>query len=152
MVNQKRHFGLYGIYYNKALLVVKKTRGPYINRYDLPGGSLEEGSLKQNLKRELLEEVGADFDILEQVGLFDFFVDWQEDHLHHLAAFYIVQPKEDLVNQVQADDTGGYLFVGLDELNHRNSSPLVLKAKALLEGKQSMEMEIYNKWQINKKT
>lgn len=37
-------FGVYGMYARDgALLVMKKTGGPYINRYDLPGGSLEDG-------------------------------------------------------------------------------------------------------------
>lgn len=35
-----RAFGVYEILYRKnKLLVIKKTSGPYINRFDLPGGS-----------------------------------------------------------------------------------------------------------------
>jgi 8-oxo-dGTP pyrophosphatase MutT (NUDIX family) len=37
-----RHLGVYGICRNGTkLLTVQKTRGPYRNRYDLPGGSIE---------------------------------------------------------------------------------------------------------------
>ena len=39
-----RAFGVYGIYVEAGkLLVINKNGGPYINRFDLPGGSLEEG-------------------------------------------------------------------------------------------------------------
>lgn len=41
--NFHRAFGCYGIIGNrKELVVIKKLGGPYINRYDLPGGSLED--------------------------------------------------------------------------------------------------------------
>ena len=37
-------FGVYGILSeNGKLAVIKKTGGPYINRYDLPGGTPEDG-------------------------------------------------------------------------------------------------------------
>lgn len=51
--NYHRAFGVYGIYIeNDKLLVINKNGGPYINRYDLPGGSLEAGeSLSIAMKR-----------------------------------------------------------------------------------------------------
>ena len=56
----KKHFGVYGVCYEDGkLLCIEKTRGPYQNRFDLPGGSqeLSEG-LTETLKREVLEETG----------------------------------------------------------------------------------------------
>ncbi|TKI82071.1 DNA mismatch repair protein MutT, partial [Bacillus wiedmannii] len=42
--NFHRAFGVYGICIeNNNLLVIDKIKGPYRNRYDLPGGSLEDG-------------------------------------------------------------------------------------------------------------
>lgn len=56
----KKHFGVYGVCYeNGKLLCIEKTRGPYQNRFDLPGGSQELGEgLTETLKREVLEETG----------------------------------------------------------------------------------------------
>ena len=37
-----RHLGAYGIcLYDEKLLVIQKGSGPYIGRYDLPGGTVE---------------------------------------------------------------------------------------------------------------
>ncbi len=50
MTVQKYHraFGVYGIYAKDGkLLVILKNGGPYIHRYDLPGGSLEDGESLQ---------------------------------------------------------------------------------------------------------
>lgn len=48
-------FGCYGIIGNrKELVVIKKLGGPYINRYDLPGGSLEDG---EELDKAVIREI-----------------------------------------------------------------------------------------------
>lgn len=51
---------LYGICLDDGkLLVINKSGGPYINRYDLPGGNLEDGeALSEAMKREFLKETG----------------------------------------------------------------------------------------------
>ena len=55
------HVGVYGLCWRAGrLLVVRKTRGPYVGRWDLPGGGLERG--EQPLKalgRELWEEASV---------------------------------------------------------------------------------------------
>lgn len=76
MSDKKYHraFGVYGIYIEDGkLLVIHKNGGPYINRFDLPGGSLEEGeSLAEAMRREFLEETGIEIEIEEQIGVIDF--------------------------------------------------------------------------------
>lgn len=53
-------FGVYGILSeNGKLAVIKKTGGPYINRYDLPGGTPEDGEeMADTVVREIQEETG----------------------------------------------------------------------------------------------
>ena len=57
-----RAFGVYGVYFEAGkLLVINKKVGPYINRFDLPGGSLQEAeSLTNAVKREFFEETGLE--------------------------------------------------------------------------------------------
>lgn len=55
------------------LLVINKNSGPYINRFDLPGGSLEDGeTLSEAMKREFLEETGIEIEIIKNIGVTDF--------------------------------------------------------------------------------
>lgn len=74
MLAEKRYhraFGVYGIYVDDhKLLLINKNGGPYKYRYDLPGGSLEEGeSLTEAMVREFKEETGIDIAISEALGL-----------------------------------------------------------------------------------
>ncbi len=63
MAAHSSHFGVYAAIVNGAgthLLLIKKARGPYTGRYDLPGGTMEDGELlDQTLTREVMEETGC---------------------------------------------------------------------------------------------
>ena len=80
---------------NNNILVIDKSKGPYKNRYDLPGGSLyEEESLLAALHRECKEETGLEVKVIKQVGTVDFqylskFKDYT--HVHHIAVLYEVE-------------------------------------------------------------
>lgn len=94
MSNNKYHraFGVYGIYVEDGkLLVINKNAGPYINRFDLPGGSLEEGeTLSEAMKREFLEETGLEIEIEENLGVIDFKLPWlwkEFTDVHHIAVY-----------------------------------------------------------------
>ena len=54
------HVGVYGIIINdNKILLVKKQRGPYVGKWDLPGGGVEPGETSiETSNRELLEECG----------------------------------------------------------------------------------------------
>ena len=58
--NFYRHMRVYTICVsNGRILVIQKVLGPYIGRYDLPGGRLERGeTLEQAVMREFQEETG----------------------------------------------------------------------------------------------
>lgn len=90
-----RAFGVYGICSQEGkLLVIKKSQGPYINRYDLPGGQLEEGeNLLKGIHREFFEGTGFYINVKGKIGVVDFILPWQWrniTHLHHIALFYLV--------------------------------------------------------------
>lgn len=155
MTQWHRHLGVYGIYTDKQhLLVVEKTRGPYKHRYDMPGGSFDPNeSIEACLIRELQEEIGADFEIERQVGIYDYLVPWSNDqatHVHHLAIFFLVQVKGQLAfKQVLADDTAGYRLVAMDQLSLDNASPLVMDCLSYLEeGCLPNGLRRFNDWQV----
>lgn len=145
--NWHKHYGLYGIAIkNKEILLINKVKGPYINRFDLPGGSLrEDESLLEHLKREFIEETGYEIKILGLVNVQDYkinepYLDYE--CIHHIALFYLVE----LTNKVgevscvvnvngssETNDSAGICWKNLDELSSKNSSPLVMSVVSFIE-------------------
>lgn len=140
-----KHYGVYGIAYeNSKILLINKVKGPYINRFDLPGGSLnEDESIIQHLKREFIEETGYEIEVLESLGIQDFkikevYLDYQ--FIHHIAIFYSVKVKgkvRDIYNEINVygnNDSAGICWENLSELSIENSSPLVMKILSEMKG------------------
>jgi ADP-ribose pyrophosphatase YjhB (NUDIX family) len=155
MEKWKQRLGVYGIYVdNKKLLVVKKTRGPYVNRFDLPGGSFDSNeSIIQCLKRELKEEVGCIFSPKKMIGIFDYLIPWKikdYTHLHHLAIYYEIDlPNKLKQRSIVADDTAGYELIDINNLNELNSSPLIMEAVNYIKGKeQQNNIKRYDDWKV----
>src|SRR5690554_2322013 len=93
-----RHLGAYGICLNEGkLLVIRKGAGPYIGRYDLPGGTIEDNeSLTEAVKREFIEETGISVDIVKNIGVCDYLIPYElskrgTTHIHHVASYYSVK-------------------------------------------------------------
>ncbi|AYF06993.1 NUDIX hydrolase [Bacillus paramobilis] len=155
--NFHRAFGVYGICIeNKNLLVIDKIKGPYRNRYDLPGGSLEDGeSLLGGLHREIKEETGLNVTVVKQVGTIDFqfpskFKEYT--HVHHIAVFYFVERCEGefkVLEQFEEQDSLGARWIPIESITEGNSSPLVCSAvEWLKESKFRLEVKAYKSWVI----
>ncbi|WP_303982517.1 NUDIX hydrolase [Niallia circulans] len=152
-----RPFGVYGVNTeNDKLLVIHKKRGPYANRFDLPGGSLEpEESLATAMRREFLEETGIKIAIEKQIGMADFLFPciWREyTHIHHIAAFYTVRKvggEISLPKQFEGQDSFGAEWVSLNDLSIHNASPLVLKVIEWIQtGSIGLEVTWFEKWEV----
>jgi ADP-ribose pyrophosphatase YjhB (NUDIX family) len=150
-------FGCYGIAeHDGKMIVIDKTGGPYIHRYDLPGGSQEAGeSLLETLHREFNEETGMAVSNCIQIGAFDFFLPWdwkQFTHVHHVTVFYhITQMSGSFERPAEFDgqDSAGAHWVSIDALNIDNASPLVLKAVEWLRTKaQPNQATYYKSWTV----
>ncbi|MCO7175449.1 NUDIX hydrolase [Sporolactobacillus kofuensis] len=150
-------FGCYGIAARDGkMIVIDKTGGPYIHRYDLPGGSQEPGeSLEATLIREIKEETGMTVSNYSQIGTFDFFLPWMWrnfTHVHHVAVFYQITQMEgqfELPKQFDGQDSSGAHWVSLSELNLENASPLVLKAVEWLKHQEiPSEATVYDSWSV----
>ncbi len=130
----RTHKGVYGIIRNtcRQLLLIRKRRGPYSGRFDLPGGSPESGESEiETLTRELMEETGyrllnAGKRRQETVLFTDFY---EEDNrpgcLKHTAVLFdctVEGSPDDRINDL---DSGGALWVNEQEINACNASPLV---------------------------
>ncbi|MEI2666058.1 NUDIX hydrolase [Rossellomorea sp. LJF3] len=161
MSDKKYHraFGVYGIYIeNGKLLVIHKGGGPYINRFDLPGGSLEEGeSLTEAMRREFLEETGIEIEIEEQIGVSDFKFPsvWRDfTNVHHIAVYYSVKKtggEISIPEQFEGQDSLGAVWVSEHEVTPDNASPLVMKAFEWLKTNElGLNAEDYEEWEVLK--
>lgn len=159
MSNNKYHraLGVYGIYVEDGkLLVINKNAGPYINRFDLPGGSLEEGeTLSEALIREFLEETGLEIEIVENLGVIDFKLPWlwkEFTDVHHIAVYYNVRKiggNIKIPEQFVEQDSSGAVWVSEKDVSLDNSSPLVLKAFEWLKTRDlGIDADIYKVWKV----
>lgn len=132
----KIHFGAYCIVKRRdEILVIKKIRGPYEGRYDLPGGKIEFGeSIKECLKREFQEETGLKmlsasfssvresiFNYMSKEGLLKKF--------HHVGIYYLAEVEDNFPKEeTDGQDSGGALFIKINRLNIKNMPPIAYKA------------------------
>ncbi|MFC4810943.1 NUDIX hydrolase [Paenibacillus sp. GCM10023250] len=152
-----RHFGVYGVCVrDQRLLVIRKTKGPYAGRFDLPGGTVEPSeSLLVALVREFSEETGSVIEPIRTIGAKDFVLPWRREgfdhtHCHHIAVFYETawvggEPEA----AAGFDDSGGAAWVELARLHDDEVSPLVMTAIDWLRGGVwDMRTRMYDTWTV----
>ena len=151
------YIGVYGICIkDNKLLCIKKVRGPYKNRFDLPGGSQKESEgLTETLVREFQEETGCQIKGYGNCRAYDVFVEESNRTVHHIMVFYNVDinlEQQDTISEKLEDelnDSSGIYWIDLEELDIKNSSPLILKLKQELSNdKDVLEKVVYKNWEI----
>ena len=152
-MKEMNHFGVYGVCIREGrILCIRKTRGPYRGRFDLPGGTPEEGeSLVETLRREMLEETGFQVSAIYQNTIRDVFVTVPEiARVHHEFVLFTIdveeknaQTVEDFVTNEEKNDSKGIVWVPLEEVSVENASPLVIEAARPTE---AFEAKHYEQW------
>lgn len=131
------HFGIYGLLIeDNKILLIKKAKGPYTGKLDLPGGTpLFNERPVETLKREIEEETGL---ITTREKLFDLdsvTVNWQTEKeiikVHHIGAFYKINKytgkiKENIEITEINDDSKGAKFYEISQLNKNNLSEITI--------------------------
>ena len=144
------HFGVYGVCIREGrILCIRKTRGPYRGRFDLPGGTPEEGeSLVETLRREMLEETVFQVSAIHQTTIRDVFVTVPGiARVHHEFVLFAIDVEEknaqDFVTSEEKNDSKGIVWVPLEEVSVENASPLVIEAERPTE---AFEAKHYEQW------
>lgn len=159
-MEQLRHLGVYGIAIKQNCLccVVKGPyAGPYANRYDLPGGGLQSGeTLVEALRRECLEELGMNIQIISSAQVHDMWVSEPllQQEVHHIAICYHIECQQEgrkiIAPEVSdgENDVVSYVWIPLADLNEMNASPLVqFVAKQYKHGQWPIEATYFPNWQ-----
>ena len=127
----KTHVGAYGIIIkDNKIALVKKARGGYKGKLDLPGGGIEHTELpSETLEREIMEEAGIS---VSKYSLFDVTatnIKWkiEEDlfeDLHHIGILYLVETNEvKLKSDADGLDSEGANWYLINELSESQLSP-----------------------------
>lgn len=140
----KTHVGAYGILIRDGkIALVKKARGGYKGKYDLPGGSIEHTETPiEALHREMMEEVEETVIKEELLDVTSTNIKWLMEEnvaedLHHIGILYLVDIKEENL-KIDADglDSDGGVWLPIEELQEEQLSPLAWYALKQLNYKK----------------
>jgi ADP-ribose pyrophosphatase YjhB (NUDIX family) len=131
--SEKIHLGIYGVYIegNDRVLMIKKARGPYKGKYDLPGGRMEFGeTIEEGLRREFMEEVGIEIRQIGFLGINEYKCQYEKEagvlvNFHHVGIYHRIQS---IIGEIKivpdGEDSNGALFIPFSEITPDNTSPI----------------------------
>lgn len=126
------HFGIYGIVLKDShILLVQKSRGPYLGKLDLPGGKPEfDEQPTQTLEREILEETGI---TIKSAVLFDIYstaTEYNQKSFYHIGAIYKVCDYDDtnIATTINFEDSAGAQWYEITKLSKVSLTPFAQKA------------------------
>jgi 8-oxo-dGTP diphosphatase len=131
------HVGVYGLVFQESqLLLVKKTRGPYKGKLDLPGGKPNFGeSILECLTREIREESGVILIKAHPFQNFSCVVSHEKDKIpykiHHIGIIYLILESDNsnIENKVN-EDVEGIVWadiVNYDKLQLSDMASIVIR-------------------------
>lgn len=138
---KKKHIGCYGIVYNNQnqVLLVRKAKGAYKGKLDLPGGGIEYGeTVDETITREFQEEVGVKIKEYNLNRVITNYVDWKinentQEQLQHIAIIYNVKLDENDFGKIKKDADGldslGAEWYDISTLSKDELSPLAIILK-----------------------
>ena len=132
----KTHVGAYGIMIkDNKIALVRKARGGYKGKLDLPGGGIEHTEQPfETLKREIREEAGIGIPNDKLLDVVATNIKWEMEpdlweDLHHIGILYTVETNESsLKSDADGLDSDGANWYNLNELNKTELSPFTIMA------------------------
>lgn len=131
-----KHVGCYGIVKNdfNQVLLIKKSRGAYKDKLDLPGGGIEYNeSATDTLRREFEEEAGLKIESFKLKTIVTNYCIWDLDETHkedlqHIAIIYDVKINSNDYDKIKKEADGhdslGAKWYNISDLKEEELSPL----------------------------
>ena len=131
---KKTHVGVYGIIIdNNKVALIKKARGGYKGKLDLPGGGIEHTEIpEETLKREIMEEAGIEIDSYFLLDVSSVNITWEMEKdlwedLHHIGILYKVEVTNmNLKQDADGLDSDGADWYNIEELSKEKLSPFAI--------------------------
>lgn len=130
---KNKHIGAYGIIINdEKIVLIKKARGGYTGKLDLPGGGIEHTELpSEALQRELMEEAGVTVLEYKLLDVTSTNIKWkmQEnliEDLHHFGILYLVKATGHLKEEPDGIDSNGAAWYEIANLKKDELTPFVI--------------------------
>lgn len=130
------HVGVYGLILNEdKVLLIKKGRGAYTGKYDLPGGKIEFGETQtEALRREIDEETGLKCEKFELIDALSHRVQWKKENgetedLHHLGFIYkvSVESTSNVKDTFDGHDSLGAEWICIRSIDYEALTPFACK-------------------------
>ena len=131
------HIGVYAVIKkHEKMLLIKKARGPYTGKWDLPGGGFEFGETPtETLNREVMEETGltiAKYTLLNVLSHTEAYKNSNNEGetVHHIGIIYRVEIDEFnnfLKTDGDGEDSHGAKWLEISSLNKDNLSPFAFQ-------------------------
>lgn len=131
MVIKKTHIGSYAIIVkNEKIALVRKSKGGYKGKLDLPGGGIEfKEDPITTLKREVKEEIDNDISSYSLFSVASNNIKWKMskdlfEDLHHIGILYLVNLENDYLksDSDERDSLGGSWYL-ISDLKKEDLTP-----------------------------
>ena len=128
-----KHIGAYGLIIdNGKIVLIKKARGGYTGKLDLPGGGIEHTeSPVDALHREIMEEAGLKVLEYQLLDVVTNNIVWQmtentKEDLHHFGVLYTVKCSGKLKEEPDGLDSNGAHWYEINKLHKEELTPFVI--------------------------
>lgn len=127
----KTHIGTYGVIVkDNKIALIRKARGGYKGKLDLPGGGIEHTETpRETLDRELMEEIDGTVKSATLLDVTATNIKWEMEEdlwedLHHIGILYSVELENDkLKSDADGLDSEGANWYDIASLNENELSP-----------------------------
>jgi len=127
-IARSTRFGVYSVLkYKSNYILIKKSKGPFKGRWDLPGGKLDFGeTADEALKRELKEETGLKVRSSKLETVVSYTHKTEAEHFHHIGVIYTSEVKDvsKLKRGPDGNDSFGAEVFSKKELRDLKLTPL----------------------------
>ena len=129
---QSSRFGVYAVLkYKNKFILIKKGKGPFKGRWDLPGGKTDFGeSPEETLRREVMEETGLKVRSSRLEDVLAYTHESKRETFHHTGVIFDCEAKDvkNLNRKPDGNDSFGAEVFNQREVKKLKLTPLAKKA------------------------